>query len=418
MKKKILIFFVLTITVILSAVFFACKDDEPLPDQPEETAPLTPADETFLFDLLGADKNASDATVKLMPAPYGDSLASLNTELLSLTADHDKDSDIYSLYYCVKESTSYTVYKTISQDGITWDFNGSKERYVSSDGVATVIAGNPGFYVENSGELRLKSLDGAQNIPLGLSGSVCSAFFANGKYLIYAVTESGITNLCIVQNNTPSVTTIEDNIASSYSAGKYVFEYGNKYLSLNKRSANGSQDFTASYSLDGKAFSSFNGAYIAADRDPASSNGMRQCSRFVANGAFDVVSDNANQDKSFGVYLYEVKDGVTTLRLFKLRQGGVAALYGNLDGATVTTANIQAQAVSLILNYQTGAAGYIDLELLNKNGTSVFNVHIPRGNYTAHNIALSGEAISALGDGAVIKMRLYDAYLYDIRAEG
>lgn len=418
MKKKILIFIVLTITVILSAVFFACKDDEPLPDQPEETAPLTPADETFLFDMLGTDKNASDATVKLMPAPYGDSLASLNTELLSLTAEHDKDADIYSLYYCVKESNGYTVYKTISQDGITWDFNGSKERYVSSDGVATVIAGNPGFYVENSGELRLKSLDGAQNIPLGLSGSVCSAFFAHGKYLIYAVTESGITNLCIVQNNTPSVTTVEDNIASSYSAGKYVFEYGNKYLSLNKRSANGSQDFTASYSLDGKAFSSFNGAYIAADRDPASSNGMRQYSRFVANGAFDVVSDNANQDKSFGVYLYEIKDGVTTLRLFKLRQGGVAALYGNLDGATVTTANIQAQAVSLILNYQTGAAGYIDLEILNKNGDSVFNVHIPRGNYTAYSIALSSEAISALGDGAVIKMRLYDAYLYDIRAEG
>ncbi len=418
MKKKILIFIVLTIMVILSAVFFACKDDEPLPDQPEETAPLTPADETFLFDMLGTDKNASDATVKLMPAPYGDSLASLNTELLSLTADHDKDSDIYSLYYCVKESTSYTVYKTISQDGITWDFNGSKERYVSSDGVATVIAGNPGFYVENSGELRLKSLDGAQNIPLGLSGSVCSAFFAHGKYLIYAVTESGITNLCIVQNNTPSVTTVEDNIASSYSAGKYVFEYGNKYLSLNKRSANGSQDFTASYSLDGKAFSSFNGAYIAADRDPASSNGMRQYSRFVANGAFDVVSDNANQDKSFGIYLYEVKNGVTTLRLFKLRQGGVAALYGNLDGATVTTANIQAQAVSLILNYQTGAAGYIDLEILNKNGDSVFNVHIPRGNYTAYSIALSSEAISTFGDGAVIKMRLYDAYLYDIRAEG
>ena len=74
-------------------------------------------------------------------------------------------------------------------------------------------------------------------------------------------------------------------------------------------------------------------------------------------------------------------------------------------------------AQSLVLNYQTGATGYIDLEIIDKTGVSVFDYHIHRGNNINFEIILNDVATAAINDGAVVKMQLFDAYLYDLYAK-
>ena len=416
MKYKMFLFFIIIIAAFCM-VFAACADDGVTPENepPTDDKPLVPADESFFYDFLGMDKNTSSALVRLMPAPYGDIRTTVNGEILSLTLNYEESSGQYVLYYCINEDGAFNIYKTLSVDGVNWDFGQSKEKYITAGGTATVVAGNCAFYVENSDGLRLKNIDGTKNIPLGLNGSVCSAFYKDGKYMIYAADESGTTRCCIVENDSPSLIELEDNVKISSPAGKFVLDCGDKYLAFSKRSADGVSDFTVSLSLDGKNFNSFNGAYICADPDPSA--GLRSCSRFIANGTFDVTSDNPSQDKSVGLYLYEVKDGNTSIRLFKLRKGGVAALYGDISGAVVQGDLKMSDAQSLVLNYQTGATGYIDLEIIDKTGVSVFDYHIHRGNNINFEIILNDVATAAINDGAVVKMQLFDAYLYDLYAK-
>lgn len=382
----------------------------------------TPLDESFLYDIIGMDKTVSDAEVRLMPAPYDDKCLTIKGEVLSATADTDAISGQYILYYCVEEEGAFNVYKLTSQDGKNWDNDGNKQKYFTAEGVATVVAGAASVYVEKTDTVRIKSIDGSVNTFLGVDNAafVNSAYYKDGAYYVYTSDSEGNTFVSIVKDGGVTVRKITDTAIYDNVQRKFVLSLDSYYLSFSKRCEDGICDFTASMSNDGMSFFSFNGAYINADASSSdnSQNGWTKCDKNIANGWCEVVNDNANQDTVAGVYSYEYRDGVTDFRLYKLRKSGIAAFYGDLDGATVWSKNIAVKIDKLVLDYQTGAAGYIDVEIKDSNGNTVFSAYAERGNRTNKTVILNKEAADALANGGKIKFTLYDAYLYRVYTEG
>lgn len=382
---------------------------------------VEPVDESFLYEFIGMDKTVSDADVLLMPSPYGDRVATLDAEVLSLTADFNENTGKYALYYCVKDESNFVVFKVNSDNGESWDLSADREVYLNAESAVTVVAGNCDYYVEKGKELSLKSRDGNTNIPLGVDNThfIDSALFNGDRFYIYVSDGEGKSFVCVVEDSTVVKYDLQYNGESSNVKNRYVIDFGDKYISLFKRSESGVSDFTAAISKDGKRFFSFNGAYINADASSSENNqnGWTKCDKFVANGCFDVVNDNKNQDPVAGIYTYEVKDGKTVLRLYKLRKGGFAALYGDMNGSTVCSKTLTSDSDVVYIDYQTGATGYMDMEIVDAEGNVVFTAYVPRGNSISKKVSLTAEASIALRAGAVIRFRLYDAYLYRVYTE-
>lgn len=420
-----------TILIILSVFFLlvACFPDEnKLPEDENDGIDgemfedgVEPFDESFLYEFIGMDKTVSDADVLLMPSPYGDIVATLDAEALSVTADFEEDTGKYVLYYCVEDEGGFVVFKVDSDNGVSWDLSADREVYLNAESAVTVVAGNSDYYVEKGEELSLKDRKGNINIRLGVDNThfIDSAFFDGDRFYIYVSDGEGNSSVCIVEDNNVIKYGLQYNGESSNVKNRYVIDFGDKYISLFKRSESGVSDFTAAISKDGKQFFSFNGAYVNADASPSENdkNGWTKCEKFVANGCFDVVNDNENQDPVAGIYICEVRDGKTFLKLYKLRKGGFAALYGDMNGATVCSKTLTCDPDVVYIDYQTGATGYMDMEIVDGEGNVVFSAYVPRGNSIDKKVSLTPEASTALREGAVIRFRLYDAYLYRVYTE-